>query len=119
MVEVPITIACGNYDRTRALMDGRVKVGLLHRPLQVADQRAGDAVPALRTVEGQPGDAACDLVEDRRHYTGRARSMIALASIPSMCASASSCTFMRNEPSPSMSTTCLSGKATFAPIAAG
>jgi 4,5-dihydroxyphthalate decarboxylase len=26
MVEVPITIACGNYDRTRALMDGRVKV---------------------------------------------------------------------------------------------
>ena len=26
MVEVPITIACGNYDRTRALRDGRVKV---------------------------------------------------------------------------------------------
>jgi 4,5-dihydroxyphthalate decarboxylase len=26
MVEVPITIACGNYDRTRPLMDGRVKV---------------------------------------------------------------------------------------------
>ena len=26
MAEVPITIACGNYDRTRALRDGRVKV---------------------------------------------------------------------------------------------
>jgi len=26
MVEVPITIACGNYDRTRAIIDGRVKV---------------------------------------------------------------------------------------------
>jgi 4,5-dihydroxyphthalate decarboxylase len=26
MVEVPITIACGNYDRTRPIMDGRVKV---------------------------------------------------------------------------------------------
>ncbi len=26
MVEVPITIACGNYDRTRAILDGRVKV---------------------------------------------------------------------------------------------
>ena len=26
MVEVPVTIACGNYDRTRALRDGRVKV---------------------------------------------------------------------------------------------
>jgi len=26
MVEVPITIACGNYDRTRAIKDGRVKV---------------------------------------------------------------------------------------------
>ena len=26
MVEVPITIACGNYDRTRAINDGRVKV---------------------------------------------------------------------------------------------
>jgi 4,5-dihydroxyphthalate decarboxylase len=26
MVEVPITIACGNYDRSRALRDGRVKV---------------------------------------------------------------------------------------------
>ena len=26
MVEVPITIACGNYDRTRALRDGRVRV---------------------------------------------------------------------------------------------
>src|SRR6266446_8768111 len=26
MVEVPITIACGNYDRTRASRDGRVKV---------------------------------------------------------------------------------------------
>src|SRR6201984_1441544 len=26
MVEVPITIACGNYDRTRAIRDGRVKV---------------------------------------------------------------------------------------------
>jgi 4,5-dihydroxyphthalate decarboxylase len=26
MVEVPITIACGNYDRTRAIQDGRVKV---------------------------------------------------------------------------------------------
>src|SRR5215471_14206185 len=26
MTEVPITIACGNYDRTRAIMDGRVKV---------------------------------------------------------------------------------------------
>jgi 4,5-dihydroxyphthalate decarboxylase len=26
MVEVPITIACGNYDRTQALRDGRVKV---------------------------------------------------------------------------------------------
>ena len=26
MVELPITIACGNYDRTRALRDGRVKV---------------------------------------------------------------------------------------------
>jgi 4,5-dihydroxyphthalate decarboxylase len=26
MVDVPITIACGNYDRTRAIMDGRVKV---------------------------------------------------------------------------------------------
>jgi 4,5-dihydroxyphthalate decarboxylase len=26
MVEVPITLACGNYDRTRAIRDGRVKV---------------------------------------------------------------------------------------------
>jgi 4,5-dihydroxyphthalate decarboxylase len=26
MVDVPITIACGNYDRTRAIRDGRVKV---------------------------------------------------------------------------------------------
>jgi 4,5-dihydroxyphthalate decarboxylase len=26
MVEVPITIACGNYDRTRAIKDGRVRV---------------------------------------------------------------------------------------------
>ena len=26
MAEVPITIACGNYDRTRALRDGRVKI---------------------------------------------------------------------------------------------
>ena len=26
MIEVPITIACGNYDRTRAIRDGRVKV---------------------------------------------------------------------------------------------
>src|SRR6266849_2433643 len=26
MVEVPITIACGNYDRTRAIRDGRIKV---------------------------------------------------------------------------------------------
>jgi 4,5-dihydroxyphthalate decarboxylase len=26
MVEVPITIACGNYDRTRPIQDGRVKV---------------------------------------------------------------------------------------------
>ncbi len=26
MVDVPITIACGNYDRTRAIQDGRVKV---------------------------------------------------------------------------------------------
>jgi 4,5-dihydroxyphthalate decarboxylase len=26
MVEIPITIACGNYDRTRAIRDGRVKV---------------------------------------------------------------------------------------------
>jgi 4,5-dihydroxyphthalate decarboxylase len=26
MVEVPITIACGNYDRTRAIMDGRVRI---------------------------------------------------------------------------------------------
>jgi 4,5-dihydroxyphthalate decarboxylase len=26
MVEVPITIACGNYDRTRAIKDGRVQV---------------------------------------------------------------------------------------------
>jgi 4,5-dihydroxyphthalate decarboxylase len=26
MVEVPITIACGNYDRTRPILDGRVKV---------------------------------------------------------------------------------------------
>ncbi len=26
MIEVPITIACGNYDRTRAIMDGRVRV---------------------------------------------------------------------------------------------
>jgi hypothetical protein len=26
MVEIPITIACGNYDRTRPIMDGRVKV---------------------------------------------------------------------------------------------
>ena len=26
MVEVPITIACGNYDRCRPIRDGRVKV---------------------------------------------------------------------------------------------
>jgi hypothetical protein len=26
MVDVPITIACGNYDRTRAIVDGRVKI---------------------------------------------------------------------------------------------
>jgi len=26
MVEVPITIACGNYDRTRAIRDGRVEI---------------------------------------------------------------------------------------------
>src|ERR1700749_625377 len=26
MVEVPITLACGNYDRTRPIMDGRVRV---------------------------------------------------------------------------------------------
>ena len=26
MVEVPITIACGNYDRCRPIKDGRVKV---------------------------------------------------------------------------------------------
>ena len=26
MGDVPITIACGNYDRTRAIRDGRVKV---------------------------------------------------------------------------------------------
>src|SRR5262249_41077715 len=26
MVEVPITIACGNYDRTRAILDGRVRI---------------------------------------------------------------------------------------------
>src|SRR5258707_3516670 len=26
MVEVPLTIACGNYDRTQAIRDGRVKV---------------------------------------------------------------------------------------------
>ena len=26
MVEVPITIACGNYDRTRAIRDGRIRV---------------------------------------------------------------------------------------------
>jgi len=26
MTEVPITIACGNYDRTRAILDGRVRV---------------------------------------------------------------------------------------------
>ncbi len=24
--DVPITIACGNYDRTKAIIDGRVKV---------------------------------------------------------------------------------------------
>jgi 4,5-dihydroxyphthalate decarboxylase len=36
MVEVPITIACGNYDRTRPIMDGRVKVegcGVTYLPL--------------------------------------------------------------------------------------
>ncbi|MEA2981864.1 MAG: 4,5-dihydroxyphthalate decarboxylase, partial [Alphaproteobacteria bacterium] len=26
MADVPITIACGNYDRTKAIIDGRVKV---------------------------------------------------------------------------------------------
>src|SRR6185436_20807727 len=26
MAEVPITIACGNYDRTKAIIDGRVKI---------------------------------------------------------------------------------------------
>jgi 4,5-dihydroxyphthalate decarboxylase len=26
MVEVPITIACGNYDRTRAIVDGRIRI---------------------------------------------------------------------------------------------
>src|ERR1700761_2117999 len=26
MVEVPITLACGNYDRTRPIMDGRVRI---------------------------------------------------------------------------------------------
>src|SRR4030088_2031525 len=26
MADVPITIACGNYDRTRAILDGRVRV---------------------------------------------------------------------------------------------
>src|SRR5438309_12031423 len=26
LVQIPITIACGNYDRTRAIMDGRVRV---------------------------------------------------------------------------------------------
>ena len=26
MVEIPVTIACGNYDRTEAIRDGRVKV---------------------------------------------------------------------------------------------
>ena len=26
MVDIPITIACGNYDRTRAIIDGRVKI---------------------------------------------------------------------------------------------
>ncbi len=26
MVEIPITIACGNYDRTRPIMDGRIRV---------------------------------------------------------------------------------------------
>ena len=26
MANVPITIACGNYDRTKAIIDGRVKV---------------------------------------------------------------------------------------------
>src|SRR3954471_16762848 len=26
MAQVPITIACGNYDRTKAIIDGRVKV---------------------------------------------------------------------------------------------
>ena len=36
--------------------------------------------------------------------------MIALAAIFSMCAVASSWTFIRNEPSPSMSTTCRSGQ---------
>src|SRR5215831_8706835 len=26
MVDVPITVACGNYDRTRAIIDGRVRI---------------------------------------------------------------------------------------------
>ena len=26
MGDVPITIACGNYDRTRAITDGRIRV---------------------------------------------------------------------------------------------
>ena len=40
MVEVPITIACGNYDRTRAIRDGRVKVELaLARGKNVRDRR--------------------------------------------------------------------------------
>jgi len=43
----------------------------------------------------------------------------ALAAMRSMWAVASSWMFITNEPSPSMSTTCLSGKATFAPMAAG
>ncbi len=42
--------------------------------------------------------------------------MMALAAMPSIWAVASSCTFMRKEPSPSMSTTCLSGQAIFAPM---
>jgi len=32
MVDVPITIACGNYDRTRAIRDGRVPVEAVPSP---------------------------------------------------------------------------------------
>ena len=40
MADVPITIACGNYDRTRAIRDGRVKVELaLARGKELRDKR--------------------------------------------------------------------------------